>query len=155
MQQPIEAHLTIACRDLDRAIDHFTRILGFRLDMIMPADAPRIAQISGHGLILRLEITSDDNRRRSPVRLRLPARFATSPEITPEVGIDAMSVCFDKPPAAMPAPSSEMLITRAGEDYTWQIGRAGMHYRDLVPGRLGGRVIASHIRITNGGEVPE
>jgi len=34
-------------------------------------------------------------------------------------------------------------------------GRAGMEYRDLIPNRLGGRVIASHIRITKGGEVPD
>jgi quercetin dioxygenase-like cupin family protein len=30
-----------------------------------------------------------------------------------------------------------------------------MQYRDLIPGRLGGRVIASHIRIPNGGETPD
>ena len=30
-----------------------------------------------------------------------------------------------------------------------------MEYRDLLPGRVGGRVIASHIRITKGGEVPD
>ena len=37
----------------------------------------------------------------------------------------------------------------------WVIGRAGMEYRDLIPGRLGGKVIASHIRLTKGGEVPD
>ncbi len=30
-----------------------------------------------------------------------------------------------------------------------------MQYRDLVPGRLGGRLIASHIRIPEGGPVPD
>jgi quercetin dioxygenase-like cupin family protein len=34
-------------------------------------------------------------------------------------------------------------------------GRAGMEYRDLIPDRLGGRLIASHIRITNAGPVPD
>jgi len=37
----------------------------------------------------------------------------------------------------------------------WKIGRAGMEYRDLIPDRLGGAVVASHIRITDGGEVPD
>ena len=37
----------------------------------------------------------------------------------------------------------------------WITGRAGMEYRDLIPDRLGGRVIASHIRIKDGGEVPD
>ncbi len=32
-------------------------------------------------------------------------------------------------------------------------GRAGMQYRDLIPGRFGGRFIASHIRIPTGGPV--
>jgi quercetin dioxygenase-like cupin family protein len=34
-------------------------------------------------------------------------------------------------------------------------GRAGMLYRDLVPGRLGGRYIASHITIAEGGPVSD
>lgn len=37
----------------------------------------------------------------------------------------------------------------------WVEGRAGMLYRDLIPGRLGGRLIASHIRIVNGGPVAD
>jgi mannose-6-phosphate isomerase-like protein (cupin superfamily) len=37
----------------------------------------------------------------------------------------------------------------------WYVGRAGMLYRDLIPGRLGGRVIASHIRILEGGETQD
>ena len=34
-------------------------------------------------------------------------------------------------------------------------GRAGMRYRDLLPSRLGGRCIASHIVIPDGGPVPD
>ena len=34
-------------------------------------------------------------------------------------------------------------------------GRAGMLYRDLIPGRLGGRYIASHISISDGGPVAD
>ena len=37
----------------------------------------------------------------------------------------------------------------------WVTGRAGMKYRDLIPDRLGGKLIASHIRIVNGGELPD
>jgi quercetin dioxygenase-like cupin family protein len=37
----------------------------------------------------------------------------------------------------------------------WIRGRAGMEYRDLIPDRMGGQVIASHIRLTDGGEVPD
>ena len=34
-------------------------------------------------------------------------------------------------------------------------GRVGMVYRDLIPDRLGGAVIASHISIPGGGPVPD
>lgn len=44
--------------------------------------------------------------------------------------------------------------TRAANS-DWHQGRAGMEYRDLLPDRLGGRVIASHIRIRDGGPVPD
>jgi quercetin dioxygenase-like cupin family protein len=37
----------------------------------------------------------------------------------------------------------------------WVRGRARMEYRDLIPDRLGGKVVASHIRLTDGGEVPD
>ena len=37
----------------------------------------------------------------------------------------------------------------------WVCGRAGMEYRDLIPDRLGGKVIASHIRLNEGGPVPD
>jgi quercetin dioxygenase-like cupin family protein len=41
------------------------------------------------------------------------------------------------------------------EDARWEVGRAEMLYRDLVPDRDGGRLIASHIRIPAGGPVPD
>ena len=55
-----------------------------------------------------------------------------------------------------PAPVSPpaLIVTKADEQ-AFGTGRAGMQYRDLVPGRFGGRFIASHIRIENGGPVPD
>ena len=40
-------------------------------------------------------------------------------------------------------------------DTGWGIGRAGMLHRDLLPSRQGGRFIASHIRISDAGPVPD
>lgn len=40
-------------------------------------------------------------------------------------------------------------------DGAWHRGRAGMDYRDLLPDRHGGAVIASHIRIAQGGPVAD
>jgi quercetin dioxygenase-like cupin family protein len=44
---------------------------------------------------------------------------------------------------------ADVIVSRLA-DAAWTVGRAGMLYRDLVPGRDGGRVIASHIRIDGG-----
>jgi quercetin dioxygenase-like cupin family protein len=55
----------------------------------------------------------------------------------------------DKLPAFVP----QFVLTRAGADAGE--GRAGMLYRDLIPGRLGGRYIASHITIPEGGPVAD
>ena len=48
---------------------------------------------------------------------------------------------------------SRLPTGEAGEG--WGVGRAGMLYRDLIPDRLGGRFIASHIAIPAGGPVPD
>jgi quercetin dioxygenase-like cupin family protein len=56
-------------------------------------------------------------------------------------------------PDGLPPFEAEFVLTRASEDSGE--GRAGMLYRDLIPGRLGGRYIASHITIPNGGPVSD
>ena len=59
----------------------------------------------------------------------------------------------ERPSGELPPFAPKFLITRtstsSGE------GRAGMLYRDLIPGRLGGRFIASHIKIPEGGPVAD
>jgi mannose-6-phosphate isomerase-like protein (cupin superfamily) len=52
-------------------------------------------------------------------------------------------------------PPDQLIISRLCDDKAWHAGRAGMQYRDLIPNRLGGRFIASHIRIPEGGVVPD
>lgn len=56
-------------------------------------------------------------------------------------------------PDRLPSFEAEFVLTRASEDSGQ--GRAGMLYRDLIPGRLGGRYIASHITIADGGPVAD
>ena len=55
------------------------------------------------------------------------------------------------PPDGLPPFVPDYLLTRGGAGSS--AGRAGMLYRDLIPGRLGGRYIASHITIPDGGPV--
>lgn len=108
----------IPCDDLDEAIKEYTD-LGYRLDMIFPADSPREALMS----TAIAGGSSSDSLNRETIRPKL-----SHPNL--------------QPPA-----------TASGSD--WVIGRAGMEYRDLIPGRLGGKAIASHIRLADEGPVAD
>src|SRR5207244_3583099 len=58
-----------------------------------------------------------------------------------------------RPSGELPRFNPEFVLTRAGGGAGE--GRAGMLYRDLIPSRLGGRYIASHITIPDGGPVSD
>jgi len=127
------------------------------VDRIHPADAPHEAVLSGHGITLCLHADGDDTPRNPVLRLTCPAhalpaesaRVLTSPCGVRIEWVDAA------PPVAIPEGTQEFLLVRGGSAGDWGVGRAGMRYRDLIPGRLGGRFIASHIRIPEGGPVPD
>lgn len=56
-------------------------------------------------------------------------------------------------PGSIPSFEARFSLVRAGSSAA--PGRAGMVYRDLVPCRLGGRYVASHITIIDGGPVAD
>ena len=56
-------------------------------------------------------------------------------------------------PGDLPEFRPEFVVTKAGAASVE--GRAGMRYRDLIPSRLGGRYIASHITMAEGGPVAD
>ena len=145
----------LPCADLDAAARFLSESLGFRLDRIRPADAPRVAQLSGYGVSLRLEV----DPAAAPGRLHLVSR---DPELLARIGDGQTGpggtlVTAERADAELvvPRPTTEVVVTPAGAGATWAAGRAGMQYRDLLPGRLGGAFIASHIRIPEGGPVPD
>jgi len=55
----------------------------------------------------------------------------------------------------LPPTAQHLVLSRGNGADAWGLGRAGMRYRDLVPDRLGGAFIASHIRILEGGPVAD
>jgi quercetin dioxygenase-like cupin family protein len=66
-----------------------------------------------------------------------------------------LTVCSDsEPPSSRLAEFRPDLVLTRGSDDAGE-GRAGMRYRDLLPVRLGGRYIASHISIAEGGPVDD
>jgi quercetin dioxygenase-like cupin family protein len=142
------AHVVLPCENLGEMLSFLIDRLGFRLDMIFPADDPRAAVVSGYGLSLRLETTSTIE----PVRLRLQGEF---PGLLLE-GPSGLRVQLidSRVPIERPVRVPQgLIVNRSAPD--WIEGRAGMLYRDLIPGRLGGRLIASQIRIPQGGDVPD
>ena len=64
------AEVVLPCADLEPTLAFFTGRLGFRIASIFPAEAPRVAVVSGHGLRLRL----DPRATGEPGSLRLLCR---------------------------------------------------------------------------------
>jgi len=148
------AEICLASQDLAADLAYYTDTLGFRLDTIFPADDPAVATMSGHGVRIRLE----RGAAVAPGALRLlcdrPDAFANGArELTAPNGTRILIVDAN-PPLEIPPTAHAFVVRRLTDNTPWVIGRAGMHYRDLIPGRLGGSMIASHIRVP-AGPVPD
>jgi len=149
------AEIRLPTPDLRADLPFFTTVLGMRLDLIYPADDPEVAVVSGHGVRLRLQKDAAEPPGTLRILTQDPDGFAegrrllTAPNGT-RVEIDALN-----PPLVLPATEHAFVVRRLADQAPWIVGRAGMHYRDLVPSRLGGAMIASHIRIPDGGPVPD
>lgn len=154
-QQHMLAEVLLPTDELRDDLPFYTKTLGMRLESIFPADNPSVASLSGHGLRVRIEKGADV----APGRLRIltdsPEEIAggkshlTAPNGT-EIDIVPLT-----PQVEQPQTQHEFAVRRLRDEAPWIIGRAGMHYRDLIPSRLGGSIIASHIRIPDGGPVPD
>lgn len=150
-----EAEFRLPSKDIREDMPFFVETLGFRLEKIFPADDPSVAVLSGHGVRIRLERDASE----SPGTLRIltedPKSFADgSSELTAPNGT-RVEIGQLNPPLAIPDTDHSFVVRRLQDQAPWVIGRAGMHYRDLIPSRLGGSIIASHIRIPQGGPVPD
>jgi mannose-6-phosphate isomerase-like protein (cupin superfamily) len=138
------AELVLPCADIDASIDFLGR-LGFRIESIRPADDPGEAVLSGHGVRIRLRRGCEGGGH-----LRLLCRDPAAIELAAGLPIELAPA---DEPLVLPPLAPSLCIARAEDG--WHRGRAGMLYRDLIPDRQGGRFIASHIRIPDGGPVPD
>ena len=143
------AEIRLPTQELRDDLPFYTKVLGMRLDMIYPADNPEVAVLSGHGLRIRIQKGATE----APGTIRIltddasfagGARELAAPNGT-RIEVDALN-----PPLIMPATEHAFVVRRLADQAPWVIGRAGMEYRDLVPTRLGGAMIASHIRVPDG-----
>ncbi len=144
------AEIRLPTQELRHDLPFYTKVLGMRLDMIYPADNPEIAVLSGHGLRLRLQKGAPESPGTLRILTRDPDGFAggqrelVAPNGT-RIEIDELD-----PPLVLPRTEHAFVVRRLADQAPWVIGRAGMEYRDLVPSRLGGAMIASHIRVPDG-----
>ena len=179
------AQVVVECAELDPTLCFFRDELGFVVEAIFPADAPHTAVIVAHGVRLRLvadrtrapapsriRLLCDDPAVLARALLRpggggtppappspappSPSSSSSSPssfELRAPNGSTVELVPADPPVVLPPLVPAWCYSDAAAADYA--AGRAGMQYRDLVPDRQGGRYIASHIKILEGGPVPD
>ncbi|KAJ3272211.1 hypothetical protein HDV01_005865 [Terramyces sp. JEL0728] len=150
-QQP---HTIITCKDkltFDELFQWITEHpqLSFRVSVIFPADSPTTAVVVGHGLALKLAI----GKKNTSITVELfgvedDVLISPSEILTFNQSSKPYHPIFTPPPT-----NSEYVYTKFSNETN--AGRAGMIYRDLIPSRLGGSVIASHITIPNRGPVPD
>ncbi len=149
-----QAQLLLPTNNLTEEMNFFQK-LGFRLDQIFPADDPQVAILSGHGLELRI----DRNAQVPASHIRLLTDEPDQFSITQNILIAPNGTQIELHPKtyqlAHPKTQHKFETKRLTGGEPWVVGRAGMMYRDLIPDRLGGSIIASHIHIPNGGPVPD
>jgi quercetin dioxygenase-like cupin family protein len=151
----ILAEVLLPTQELRDDLPFYTKTLGMRLENIFPADDPTVATFSGHGLRLRIEKGANVPTGHLRILTDDVEGFANGiRELTAPNGT-TISVQHLTPRLEPIATQHEFAVRRLADEAPWVIGRAGMHYRDLIPSRLGGSIIASHIRIPDGGPVPD
>ena len=151
----IRAEVRAPTTNLREDIPFFTKILRMRLDTIHPADDPQVAVFSGHGIRVRLDQSFDGPGASLRILTDDPLQFAEGARTLTSPGGTLVEIDEADPPVVLPPTEHAFVVRRLADQAPWVIGRAGMHYRDLIPSRLGGSIIASHIRIPDGGPVPD
>jgi mannose-6-phosphate isomerase-like protein (cupin superfamily) len=151
----------LACTDLDAMTRFFIEDIGFRIATISPADDPREIVLfdagggdAGGRVRLRrgdVDVAGHVLVQRAGVPAGSPVMQLTAPNGTiVEIGSASLDVVV---PENEPSLTIVKAPAIAGNEFG--VGRAGMGYRDLLPDRWGGRFVASHILIADGGEVAD
>jgi quercetin dioxygenase-like cupin family protein len=110
------------------------------IELVCKELAPALDMLKRSGFRLDLIYPADDPHTAMLSLDGETVRLTTSP--------DTAALSDELPPFR-----PEFVLTRSGGGAGE--GRAGMLYRDLIPSRLGGRYIASHISIPEGGPVSD
>jgi quercetin dioxygenase-like cupin family protein len=144
----------VPCPDLDAALTDVVDA-GFRVHSLGPADDPRWAVVfSRHPdapAVLRLDVGAYRRGHRRPYLAVQPGHdIAAVDWLHGSVVVDDQADGWPGPDRIRPSP-----VFNDSDDAGSVVGRAGLRYRDLLPGRWNGEFIASHIHIPTGGPVPD
>jgi len=142
-------------QNLSEDIRFFTKTLGMKMDLIFPADNPKIAEFSGFGLQIRLDTESDVGAGKIRIISSNAKNFANGQMHLVAPNGTEIEIIENESELIIPKTLHSFQTRRLADSDSWVIGRAGMWYRDLIEDRLGGSIIASHIRIAEGGPVPD
>ncbi len=140
-----DVFLSIPVSDLARSLDFYKEKQGFRLVMIRPADDPREAVIEKGGSRVRLFKASPEQVKQGPVLEFESSNKASNIQYDPD-GLPIAFLPKEDFPDSFEAGPQKLQFMRATPE-GWHQGRAGMEYRDLIPDRLNGHYIASHIHV--------
>jgi len=149
------AEIVLGCEEIADTLTFYQERLGFQLDAIFPADDPTNAVVSGYGL--RVHLVRGSKEGPGVLRLLCDNPQAASRGEGDLIAPNGTKIEFVNinPPLLVPDVAQSLVITKNSADAEIITGRAGMRYRDLIPGRLGGHVIASQISIPDAGPVPD
>lgn len=129
----------------------FFRDLGFQLVATAPADNPVRATMQGFGV--RLDLDPDAAGPPGALLLTVAGTAPDEREMTGPNGTSVRIVTVSDDVAIPPA-AVDYGVSRA-VDGTWTVGRAGLRYRDLVPDRAGGALMASLVHRPESGPLDD
>lgn len=148
------AHILLPSNNLSEDMDFFSSI-GFLLDYIFPSDDPAVAIMSGYGINVRLDKNANCESPTIHLLTDHPEQIANGQSEFKAPNGTIFKVLPKSYELVTPPTQHKFEVRQLQDSDPWVIGRAGMQYRDLIPDRLGGSIIASHIRIPEGGPVPD
>lgn len=147
IKQEDQVFSVLPCNDLQADIAFYTRELNMQLDRLYPSEKPHSAELSGRGMSLLL----DTRHQSSAGLLVIKSEEPRQGSIHSPSGTELRWERTAEPHVQSFSNHRVEICTLRGTP--WITGRAGTHTRDLIPSRLGGGILASHIRIPNGGPV--
>jgi quercetin dioxygenase-like cupin family protein len=149
-----QAEVLQPSKNINEDVDFFSNI-GFKLDTIYPADNPAVASLSGYGINIKLDKNTSCPATTINILTDNPDEIVAGKEEIVAPNGTVIRLLSKSRQLVTPPTQHKFEVRRLQDNEPWVIGRAGMLYRDLIPGRLGGSIIASHINIPKGGPVPD